>query len=244
MSAAARPGLRVIEDAAYCIGGEYRGRRIGSFGDTQVFSFHPNKNITTGEGGCVVTRDAKMQRDIKLLRFHGIDREATSELARRGLPHYEIGLAGYQFNMMDLQAALGLHQLPRLDAINDRRRRLADRYRQALAACPGLRCPRTPAYPHTHAWHLFAPLVEADASGASRDDLMLCLRERGMGTGLHYQAIHLSSFYAKRYGWTRGDFPNAEYISDRVVSLPQFPDMTEADQDRVVVALAAIFGEV
>jgi dTDP-4-amino-4,6-dideoxygalactose transaminase len=239
---AARHGLRVIEDAAHCIGGEYRGRKIGSFGDTQVFSFHPNKNITTGEGGCVVTRDAKMRRDIELLRFHGIDRDATPEFARRGLPHYDITLAGYKFNMMDLQAALGLHQLPRLDEFNDRRRRLADRYQERLAGCPGLTCHRVPSYPHKHTWHLFAPLVDSDATGASRDDLMLRLKAKGIGTGLHYQAIHLSSFYGKRYGWTRGDFPNAEYISNRIISLPLFPDMTEADQDRVVAAIADILG--
>jgi len=237
-----RHALRVIEDAAHCIGGEYRGRKIGSFGDTQVFSFHPNKNITTGEGGCVVTRDAKMQRDIALYRFHGIDRGAMSGFTRRGLPHYDIALAGYKFNMMDLQAALGLHQLPRLDGINARRRHLAERYHERLAGCPGLTCPQVPSYPHRHAWHLFAPLVVGETTGCTRDETMLRLKEKHIGTGLHYQAVHLSSFYAKRYGWTRGDFPNAEFISDRIISLPLFPEMTETDQDRVVGALAEIVG--
>lgn len=238
---AAAHRLRVVEDAAHAVGAEYQGRRIGAFGDTQVFSFHPNKNITTGEGGCVVTRDAKMRRDITLLRFHGIDRDAVPEYKQRGLPHYDIALAGYKFNMMDLQAALGIHQLPRLDAINDRRRHLADRYREKLAGCRGLILPATPAYPHKHAWHLFAPLVNTEITGVSREEFMLGLKSEGIGTGLHYQAVHLSRFYAKRFGWKRGDFPNAEFISDRIVSLPLFPDMTEQDQDRVVAAVEKTF---
>src|SRR5262249_9736996 len=126
-------GFRVIEDCAHAIGTEYKGRKIGSFGDTQVFSFHPNKNITTGEGGCVVTRDPAMRRRIEQLRFHGIARSAFPEQKQRGLPHYDVALPGYKFNMMDLQAALGIHQLPLLDQFIERRRLLAERYLEAFA---------------------------------------------------------------------------------------------------------------
>ena len=172
---ATKHGLRVIEDVAHAIGAEYKGRRLGSFGDTQVFSFHPNKNITTGEGGCVITRDEAMRQRIQLLRFHGIDRDAVPDLKKRGLPHYDIALAGHKFNMMDLQAALGLHQLPRLAEFNERRRQLAEVYLRELADCRGLLLPQAPSYEHRHAWgrtigHLFQgsgswPAGEGGAAG-------------------------------------------------------------------------------
>ena len=238
---AAKHGLRVIEDVAHAIGAEYKGRRLGSFGDTQVFSFHPNKNITTGEGGCVITRDEAMRRRIQLLRFHGIDRDAVPDLKKRGLPHYDIALAGHKFNMMDLQAALGLHQLPRLAEFNERRRQLAEVYLRELADCRGLLLPQAPSYPHRHAWHLFAPLVNSDGAGISRETFMERLKQAGIAAGLHYQAIHLGSFYQKEFGYRRGDFPNAEFISDRVVSLPLYPTLTEEDQARVIAAIRQIF---
>lgn len=232
--------LRVIEDVAHSIGAVYRGQRLGSFGDTQVFSFHPNKNITTGEGGCVVTRDEKMVERIRLLRFHGLDKDACPEQKKLGLPHYDIAIAGHKFNMMDMQAALGIHQLPRLEAINQRRRELAQRYYAAFQNFPGLILPTAPAYPHTHSWHLFAPLVNPAATQVTRDELMVKLKSEQIGTGLHYQAIHLGSFYQKNYGYRRGNFPHAEFISDHVLSLPLFPDLAEADQDRVIAAVKRI----
>ena len=233
-------GLRVIEDVAHAIGAAYKGRKLGSFGDTQVFSFHPNKNITTGEGGCVVTRDENMVKRVRLLRFHGIDKDAFGDLKKRGLPHYDIALAGHKFNMMDMQAALGIHQLPRLEAINARRRQLVQRYQEAFAGFSGLILPETPSYPHTHSWHLFAPLVNTAATGVSRESFMERLKAEQIGTGLHYQAVHLSSFYQEHYGYRRGQFPQAEFISDHVVSLPLFPDLSETDQDRVIAAVKRI----
>ncbi len=129
---AKKHNLRVIEDAAHAIGTEYKGRRIGSFGDIQVFSFHPNKNMTTGEGGCVVTRDDKLAADVALLRFHGMDREAWNRFGKKGSQHYEIIAPGYKYNMMDIQAALGLHQLKQLDGFIKRRTELALRYQKLL----------------------------------------------------------------------------------------------------------------
>ena len=240
---AGRRGLRVIEDVAHSIGAEYKGRRLGSFGDTQVFSFHPNKNITTGEGGCVVTRDEAMRRHVTLMRFHGIDRDSLPEHKKRGLPHYEIALAGHKFNMMDMQAALGLHQLPRLNEFNDRRRQLAAVYMRELAGCEGLILPSTPAYPHLHAWHLFAPLVDSDRAGMTRETFMERLRAEGIAAGLHYQAIHLSRFYQEQFGFKRGDFPAAEFISDRVVSLPMYPSLTDAEQRRVIEAVRRVLSK-
>jgi dTDP-4-amino-4,6-dideoxygalactose transaminase len=238
---AQKHNLRVIEDAAHAIGTEYKGKRIGSFGDIQVFSFHPNKNMTTGEGGCVVTRDAKMADDVALLRFHGMDREAWNRFGKKGSQHYEIIAPGYKYNMMDMQAALGLHQLKALDGFIKRRTELALRYQNLLASWPQLSLPAAPAYAHLHAWHLYTPLVNPEAAGMGRDAFMLGLKERNIGTGLHYRAVHLYPYYRDQFGFKRGDFPNAETISDRIVSLPLFPTMTDGDQDRVIAALADLF---
>jgi len=241
-SLADRHELRVIEDCAHAIGAEHRGRRVGSFGDTQVFSFHPNKNLTTGEGGCVVTRDQAMVERIEKLRFHGIDRQAENEFGQPGTPRYDIAFAGYKFNFMDIQAALGIHQLPALDGFISRRTALAGRYFAELGSCAAVTLPDFSSvdYPHRHAWHLFAPRLNLDRIGMTRDQVMAALKSRGIGSGLHYQAPHLSSYYRDVWGFERGQFPGAEDISDRVISLPLFPGMTEADQDRVIDALHAL----
>lgn len=238
---AGQHGLRVIEDAAHAIGTQDRGRRIGSFGDVQVFSFHPNKNITTGEGGAVVCRDSAMRDRIGKLRFHGIDRNAWQRFGKEGTPQYDITLAGYKFNMMDMQAAMGIHQLPKLEGFIEQRTRLAMRYRELLCGWKELVLPAGSEPENRHAWHLFAPLVDLGYVGFSRDEFMSRLKKHNIGTGLHYQAVHLSSFYGKQFGYKRGDFPNAEFISDRIVSLPLFPSMGEQDQDRVVSAMKAVF---
>jgi len=233
--------LRVIEDAAHAIGTEYKGRRIGSFGDVQVFSFHPNKNMTTGEGGCVATRDEKLASDIALLRFHGMDREAWNRFGKKGTQHYEIIIPGFKYNMMDIQAALGLHQLKQLDGFIRRRTGIALRYQEVLADWTEWTLTRAPAYQHLHAWHLYAPLINPDRAKMDRDAFMQGMKERNIGTGLHYRAVHLYPYYRDRFGFKPGDFPNAETISDRIVSLPLFPAMTDADQDRVIAAMKDLF---
>ncbi len=238
---AKKHNLRVVEDAAHAIGTEYKGRRIGGFGDIQVFSFHPNKNMTTGEGGCVATRDEKLASDIALLRFHGMDREAWNRFGKKGNQHYEIITPGFKYNMMDIQAALGLHQLKQLDGFIKRRTALALRYHQELADWPQWALTTSPAYRHLHAWHLYTPLINPDAAKMDRDAFMQGMKERNIGTGLHYRAVHLYPYYRDQFGFRRGDFPNAETISDRIVSLPLFPAMTDADQDRVIAAMKDLF---
>ncbi|MDA8390664.1 MAG: DegT/DnrJ/EryC1/StrS aminotransferase family protein [Gammaproteobacteria bacterium] len=238
-----RHGLRVIEDAAHAIGTEYKGRRIGAFGDTQVFSFHPNKNITTGEGGAVTTRDEVLAADVALTRFHGMDREAWNRFGKTGSPHYEIIAPGYKYNMMDIQAALGIHQLPALDGFIERRTALARRYGEALSGWPQWTLPGAPSYAHRPAWHLYAPLLNPEAAGMDRDAFMAAMKARNIGTGIHYRAAHLYPYYRERYGYKVGDFPRAESVSDRIVSLPLFPLMTDDDQDRVLGAMADVFAK-
>jgi len=233
--------LRILEDAAHAIGTEYKGKRIGSFGDTQVFSFHPNKNITTGEGGCVTTRDAELAKKVSLLRFHGIDREAWNRYGKSGNQDYEIVLPGYKYNMMDIQAAIGIHQLKELDAFIVQRTQLAKRYQEVLSDWPQWTLPSTPSFEHRHAWHLYTPLINPEIAGLSRDDFMLRMKENNVGTGLHYRAAHLYPYYRETFGFKPGDFPDAESAGDRIVSLPLFPTMTEADQDRVLDVMSRIF---
>lgn len=233
--------VRILEDAAHAIGSEYKGKRIGSFGDTQVFSFHPNKNITTGEGGCVVTRDALLADYIACLRFHGMDKTSWNKFAKVSSQDYEVVLPGYKYNMMDLQAAIGIHQLQELDSFIARRNELASRYLEALSDWPQWELPHAPLYDHLHAWHIFTPLINEEAAQMNRDEFMQAMQERNIGTGLHYPAAHLFPYYRRTFGFAPGDFPISEEVSERIVSLPLFPSMTDAEHDRVLDVMYSIF---
>lgn len=233
--------LRIIEDAAHVIGAEYKGRRIGSFGDTQVFSFHPNKNMTTGEGGCVTTRDENLAHAMTLNRFHGIDRAAWNRHDKSGSQHYDVVEPGFKFNMMDMQAALGIHQLQDLNVSIDRRTQLAQRYTELLSGWDEIILPQAPLYEHKHAWHQYGICLIPEKAELTRDDFIEAMKEHNIGTGLQYCATHLYSFYKNNYGFNIGDFPIAEKVGQTIVSLPLFPKMSEEDQDRVVNAMKSIF---
>jgi dTDP-4-amino-4,6-dideoxygalactose transaminase len=234
-------GLRVLEDAAHAIGTEYKGKRIGSFGDTQVFSFHPNKNMTTVEGGAVVTRDQDLADQIARLRFHGIDRQAWNRYGKSGTQDYEIVLPGYKSNMTDVQAALGVHQLKELDGFIARRIVLADRYQEALSDWQQWTLPQPPAFEHVHSWHIYTPLINEDVARMNRDQFMQAMKDKNVGTGLHYRAVHLYPYYRDAFGFKPGDFPQAEDVCERIVSLPLFPSMTDAEHDRVLDVMYSIF---
>jgi len=229
--------LTVIEDAAHAAGTEYKGRKIGSFPTTSVFSFHPNKNMTTGEGGMVVTDNEKVFETVSLLKFHGMDRNAWKRFDKAGSARYDIALPGYKYNMMDIQAAMGLHQLPKLDGFNDERRRRAEIYQREFRGVAGLLLPEAVSYPARHAWHLYTPLVDIDRLAIDRDGFMRELKERNIGSGLHYTAVHEFSWHAKTYGWKPDDYPEAHFVSERIVSLPLFPTMTDQDQADVIEAV-------
>lgn len=233
--------LTIIEDCAHAIGAHYKDKPLGSFGHLQVFSFHPNKNMTTGEGGVVTCRNPQWADRISTLRFHGISKPAFDRFTKKGSPHYAVTAAGFKYNMLDLQAALGLHQLKSLEHFIERRTYLAQRYQQAFADWPQFQLQHTPAFSHRHAWHLFAPLINPESAGIDRDSFMEKMKEENIGTGLHYAAIHLHPYYRNTYGFKPGDFPLAEDIASRIVSLPLFPSMTEQEQDRVIAAAAKIF---
>lgn len=220
----------VIEDAAQAIGTSYGGRRVGATGNPVCFSFHPDQNITTIEGGCVASSDPRFLRRIERLRFHGIERDAEGNI---DVPEW-----GGKWNMPDVGAALGLAQLAKLDDFNRRRRTLARRYLERLPRHPALVLPTDGA---GHSWHMFCVGVDFAALGTTRTAFQQALAERGVGTGIHYPAIHLFSLY-RRYGYARGDFPVAERIGTQTLTLPLFPAMTEADVDQTCAALTGLLG--
>lgn len=238
---ASRHNLRVLEDAAHAIGAEYKSKRIGSFGDTQVFSFHPNKNMTTGEGGCVVTRDEQLALQVQRLSFHGIDRDAFNRFAKSGSQEYEVVMPGFKYNMMDIQAAIGIHQLRDLDDFIVRRNELAARYQEALSDWREWDLPMRPVYDHLHAWHIYTPCIREDVAGMDRNEFIQVMKEHNIGIGLHYRPAHLYPYYRHAFGFAEGDFPHAEDVGSRIVSLPLFPSMTDADHDRVLDVMYGVF---
>ena len=235
-----RRGLTVIEDAAHAIGAEWRGRRIGSHGNLAAFSFYVTKNITTIEGGALATDDPQVAAEVERLALHGLSLGAWQRFSDTGFRHYEVVRPGYKFNMTDVQASVGLHQLQRLDEWIDRRDELWARYDELLAGVP-LELP-PPAEPGTrHARHLYQVLVEPGAA-LTRDQLLDALSERRIGAGVHYRGVHLHPFYRDKYGLEPKQFPVATDISDRTLSLPLSPKVTQRDQDDVVDALTELLG--
>lgn len=230
--------LRIVEDCAHAIGAEYKGKRLGSFGDTQIFSFHPNKNMTTGEGGCITSKDEELINLAKQLLFHGIKRDHEGAVTSHD---YDVPQPGFKYNMLDMQAALGLHQLAELDQFIERRQQLANRYLDILNDSPYWQLPVIPSYKHKHAWHLFTPLLNCNKTGLSRDKFIAKMRDEGIAIGFHYKAVHLFSFYQKTFGYQCGDFPHAEDVSNTIVSLPLFPTMTDDEQDRVFNTINKLF---
>lgn len=232
-----RHGLLVVEDAAHALGAEWHRRRIGAFGNLTAFSFYVTKNVTTIEGGALVTEDAATAARVERLALHGLSDGAWQRFSDQGFRHYEVLEPGFKHNMTDVQAALGLHQLPKLDRWIAVRAEQWERYDALLERLP-LRLPAPPAPDTVHARHLYQVLVPDDAP-LTRDELLDALTARRIGTGVHYRGVHLQPYYRERYGLAPESFPVATEISDRTLSLPLGPAVTESDQDDVVAALAA-----
>jgi UDP-4-amino-4-deoxy-L-arabinose-oxoglutarate aminotransferase len=228
--------LFVIEDAAHAVGTYYKGVHVGGLGQSAIFSFHPIKNITTGEGGMITHSDDQLERRLRLLRFHGIERDAWKRYAKGGNPEYDINTPGFKYNLTDIQAALGLAQLSRLVGVNNRRRQWVDLYRKGLEGVRGLELPGIPVYPHTHAWHLFVIKVIS----MKRELFMQRLSEYNIGYGIHFPAGHRLCYIRKRFGIKNGELKETERASERIVSLPLFPDMNEEDVFYVCEAIKEI----
>ncbi|MGH7790139.1 MAG: DegT/DnrJ/EryC1/StrS family aminotransferase [Candidatus Binatia bacterium] len=235
---AAARGLRVIEDAAHAAGAAYKGRPIGSIGDASIFSFHPIKNLTTGEGGMITTADDALAGRMRLLRFHGVERDAWKAYGGAQLPLYDVSAPGLKYNLTDIQSAIGIHQLRKLAAFNAERTRLAARYDAAFAALPALRPLGRVPYPHMHAHHLYVVRLDLDRVTVDRQAFMAAVISAGVGLGLHFTAVHELTYYRQLLGDRRDDLPVATDVSRRLFSLPLYPGLSDADQDRVVEVLA------
>lgn len=235
---ASRHSVVLIEDAAHAAGTRYKGQAIGSSG-TAIFSFHPIKNITSGEGGMVVTDNQALAERIRRLKFHGLGADAFERTTQGRSPQAEVLEPGYKYNLPDMAAALGLGQLQRLDAFNLRRTALAAKYRQALADIDGITPLGDPAWHCTHSWHLFIVRIEADTFGINRDGFMAALKQRGIGSGLHFRAIHQQKYYREQ-NYPHGSLIHTEWNSERICSLPLFPAMKDSDIERVIGAILDI----
>ncbi|MCA8923658.1 MAG: aminotransferase class I/II-fold pyridoxal phosphate-dependent enzyme [Planctomycetes bacterium] len=233
-------GLALIEDAAHALGTFYRGEEVGASGGVTVYSFHPIKNITTGEGGMIVLDDEALAERLRLLRFHGVSKNAWKRYSGGGRPRYEVVEPGYKYNMLDLQAALGIQQLKKLEAFNARRAELAERYGRLLAEVPEITPLARVDYPAVHCWHLYIVRLDLSAVTLDRDDFMQALGEEQVGTGLHFPPLHTQSFFREKYGYREGSLPHAEQAGEEIFSLPLYPLLTDEDQDDVVSAIKKV----
>lgn len=231
-------GLTVIEDAAHALGARYRGRRVGSISHMTVFSFHPVKHLTTGEGGMVTTNDATYARRLRTCRNHGIDSNARTRQAS-GQWYYEMTMLGYNYRLNDFACALGLSQMCRLDASVERRRAIARRYADSFASVPGLRLPHVRPDAES-AWHLYPVRVDPGVTQGIRDEIFRALRAEGIGVNVHYIPVHLHPYYKKRFGDRSGSWPIAEQASQDLISLPMFHAMTDDDVQDVVIAVKKV----
>ena len=231
-----RHGLVVIEDACHALGAEYRGRRIGSLSHMTVFSFHPVKHITTGEGGMVTTDDAEFAKTLRCFRNHGISSDARHRQTA-GHWHYEMVLLGFNYRLTDIACALGLQQLKKLEANLARRREIAARYRAAFCEIPAILCPAVRAEVNP-AWHLYPIRLDLKKLNANRGEIFWALRAENIGVNVHYIPVHLHPYYRDRFDYKGGEFPVAEDASERLISLPMFHGMRNRDVEDVIRAVA------
>ncbi len=263
MAIARRHGLMVIEDAAHALGARYKGRRVGTLADMTVFSFHPVKHITTGEGGMVVTDHAELYERLRRIRHHGIVRKEAFEPGRNGRRldqdaqptggvgqpssprtqawYYEIPELGHNFRLTDVQAALGISQMGKLDKFLARRRAIAAYYRSALSGLPITPPPEPEGY--ESAYHIYVVQCGREGFTVDRTLVFNALRAEGIGVQVHYVPVHLHPFYRARFGHRPGDYPNTEAYYERALTLPLFPRMTDADVKDVVTAVHKVFNE-
>jgi len=229
----------LAEDSAHALGTEYKQEPIGQNG-TSIFSFHPIKNITTGEGGMFCTDDTSLADKIRRLKFHGLGVDAYDRHTQGRAPQAQVIEPGYKYNMTDISAVLGLHQLDRVERFNQKRAELAARYRRRLTEIDEILPLADPVYEFRHAWHLFIIRLNIEKTGFSRDEFMDRLKEKNIGTGIHFLAVHLQKYYRESFGAYRGMLKNTEWNSDRICSLPLFPGMSFDDVDDVINAIKQV----
>jgi len=236
---AAAHGLKLVEDCAHAIEAEYKGRKTGTFGDFGCFSFYVTKNVVTGEGGMVLARSERDAARIKMLALHGMTKDAWKRFGDAGYKHYQVEECGFKYNMMDLQAAIGIHQLKRVESQWQRRREIWQRYSEAFAGLP-LGLPAPPESGTRHAYHLYTILVDQAKTGISRDDFLEAITAERIGVGVHYLSIPEHPYYQRTFGWKPEDYPEAMRIGRQTVSLPLSARLTDDDVEDVIAAVRGI----
>ncbi|HEB30518.1 MAG TPA: DegT/DnrJ/EryC1/StrS family aminotransferase [Spirochaetes bacterium] len=231
--------LIVVEDAAHAIGTEYKGKKIGNGDRISVFSFHAVKNLTTAEGGAVTTNDTEFAGKLKLYSLHGQTRDAYSKLLVGGWK-YDIAVPGYKFNMTDIQAAIGIEQLRRLDENREKRAAVAESYSQFFKEYDFVKTPEVKSGV-THGWHLYPVVIDFNRMNIDRDTFIAALGAENIASNVHFIPVHMMSYYVKKYGYKPGDFPNAYRVYLNEVSLPIYPQMTRTDINDVLEALSKLF---
>lgn len=240
MSLASEHDLKIIEDCAHAIETEYKGRKAGTIGDLGVLSFYSTKNVVTGEGGMVLTDDSEIAARLKVLALHGMSADAWRRFSDAGYRHYDVVEVGFKYNMMDLQAAIGIHQIQRVDQYWNRRRAVWDVYMREFADLP-LELPAPLEDDCRHGLHLFTLLISPSAP-VSRDEFLMEMHQRKIGTGVHYRSIASHSVYQKMFGWREEDFPVAAEIGQRTVSIPLSAKLSEEEVSYVVQTVRSILG--
>lgn len=240
-SLAAKHGLLLIEDCAHAIETEYHGRRAGTFGDYGCFSFYVTKNVAAGEGGLVLTRSEASASRIKMLGLHGMSKDAWKRFGDEGYKHYQVVAPGFKYNMMDLQAAIAIHQLARVEANWRRRQEIWHRYDAAFADLP-VEIPAPPEPDTRHALHLYTILVDEARAGLSRDEFLNGMTRHNIGVGVHYLAVPEHPYYRETFGWRVEDYPHSMRIGRQTVSLPLSPKLTDDDVSDVITAVRGILG--
>ncbi len=242
MTLAEKYNLKVIEDCAHAIEAEYHGKHTGTFGDLGCFSFYVTKNIVTGEGGMVITNNEKYAEKIKIFGLHGMSKDAWGRFSDKGYKHYQVVCAGFKYNMMDIQAAIGIHQLPRVNKYWERRRNIWNQYNGAFCNLPVF-TPAPVGDNIKHAYHLYTLMLDIDNLKITRDEFLNEMTKNNIGVGVHYISLHLHPYYQKALGCKRGDFPNAEWISDRTVSLPLSAKLTDEDVGDVIETVRRVLND-
>lgn len=232
-------GLRVIEDAAHSLPASYHGTPIGALSEITAFSFYATKTLTTGEGGMLTTANDQIAERMRIMRLHGIEREAWKRYSGDGSWFYQVLDAGFKYNMTDIQAAIGLVQLGKCDDLSMARQAIADRYTSAFSGMAALQAPASYTDRKT-SWHLYVLRLRTERLSIGRDAFVSELKRRGIGTSVHFIPLHLHPFYQNRFGYRSGDFPQAEAEYARAFSLPIFPTMSSAEIEAVITSVSEV----
>jgi perosamine synthetase len=239
LALASEHGLRVVEDAAHALPASYHGTPIGALSEVTAFSFYATKTLTTGEGGMLTTSNDKVAERVRIMRLHGIEREAWKRYSGDGSWFYQVLEAGYKYNMTDIAAAIGLVQLGKCDDLSAARHAIAERYTAAFSEIPSLQVPDN-QHDRKTSWHLYVLRIHPEKLSIDRDRFISELKNRGIGTSVHFIPLHLHPFYQKSFGYKPGDFPAAEAEYARALSLPIYPTMTGAEINAVIQAVADV----